>query len=169
MFTVGPTFWSLCSLVALVAAPFAMRSSKARLAGRIAVGVLMLVGGALFNAIQLAVGSDYSGFADPAHFRWVADAWEAVVPANHVLLIGLLVLFEAIVGVLILSGGRRTQLGYVGAIAFHSALWLFGWIETVYVLLMLPALILLLLAERRAAAAPAPPPAVSAPVGSATF
>ena len=58
MFTVGPIFWSLCSLVALVAAPFAMRSSKARFAGRIAVGVLMLVGGALFNAIQLAVGSD---------------------------------------------------------------------------------------------------------------
>ena len=36
---------------------------------------------------------------------------------------------------------------------FHVALWLFGWIETVYVLVMLPSLVLLLRAERRAATA----------------
>ena len=159
MFTVGPIFWSLCALVAVVAAPFAARSRRAMLAGRIAVGVLMLVGGALFNAIQLASGNDYSGFADPAHFRWVTGAWEAVVPSNHTALIGLLVLFEAAVGVLILSGGRRTELGYAGAIAFHALLWLFGWVETVYVLVMLPVLVLLLRAERRAAAVEALPQA----------
>ena len=58
--------------------------------------------------------------------------------------------FEAVVGVLILSGGRKTQLGLVGAIGFHGALWLFGWFVTIYSLIMLPVLVLLLRAERRA-------------------
>jgi hypothetical protein len=83
------------------------------------------------------------------------------------LFIGLLVAFEAILGVLIVSGGLRTQVGLIGSIGFHLALWLFGWGVTVYSFLMLPALVLLLRAEWRAAtvsaatAAPgtaAPPP-----------
>jgi hypothetical protein len=156
MFTVvGPVLWAACVLVAVIAATVAGRSRPAMVAGRISVGVLMLVGGAAFNAVQLAGGNDYSGFADPAHFSWVTDAWEAVVPPNHVVLIGLLVLFEATVGLLILSGGRWAVLGYLAAIAFHAVLWLFGWFETVYVLVMLPALALLLRAESRAAAVPA--------------
>lgn len=60
--------------------------------------------------------------------------------------------FEAVVDVLILSGGRRTQVGIVGAIAFHLAMCLFGWAVTIYALIMVPALALLLRAERRAAA-----------------
>jgi hypothetical protein len=59
----------------------------------------------------------------------VTDVWRAVVAPNQVLFIGLLVVFEATVGVLTLSGGRRTQLGYMGVIGFYFALWLFGWIE----------------------------------------
>lgn len=55
---------------------------------------------------------------------------------------------------MILSGGRRTQVGLVGAIGFHLALWLFGWGVTVYSVLMLPTLVLLLRAERRAATVP---------------
>jgi hypothetical protein len=35
-------------------------------------------------------------------------------------------------------------------IAFYLALWLFGWIETGWVLVMLPAMLLLLRAELRA-------------------
>ena len=62
------------------------------------------------------------------------------------------VVFEAVVDVLILSGGRRTQVGIVGAIAFHLAMCLFGWAVTIYALIMVPALALLLRAERRAAA-----------------
>jgi len=154
---VGPIVWTACFLAAVVAAVLAGRSRRAMAVGRIAVGLLMLVGGAAFNLVQLLLGNDYSGFADPAPFGWVTDAWEAVVPGNHVVLIGLLVLFEATVGALILSGGRRTQLGYAGAIAFHCALWLFGWFEAVYVVLMLPVLVLLLRAERRATVSPSGP------------
>ncbi len=69
---------------------------------------------------------------------------------NQLFFIGLLAVFEAIVGVLVVSGGRRTQLGYMGVIAFYLALWLFGWIETVWCIVMLPPMLLLLRAERAA-------------------
>lgn len=84
--------------------------------------VLFIVGGAPLHVISLATGSDYAGFADPAHFAWVTYAWNAVVMPNHSLFIGLLALFEATAGVLIISGGRRTQLGYLAVIAFYLAL-----------------------------------------------
>lgn len=144
-------FWTACVAAAIVAAALAHRSRRARYVGRAAVGLLMLAGGAAFNAVNLATGGGYAGFADDAHFGWVTTAWRAVVAPNQLLFIGLLVVFEAAVGVLILSGGRRTQLGYVGAIAFHLALWLFGWFVTIYALVILPPLVLLLRAERRAA------------------
>lgn len=165
MWVAGPIFWAVCWAVTVVAAVLSVRSRRAMVVGRVAVGLLMLVGGAAFNAGQLASGNDYHGFADPAHFRWVTDAWDAVVVARPGVWIGLLVLFEAIVGVLVLAGGRATRVGYVAAITFHALLWLFGWFETVYALFMLPALVLLLRAERRAAAVrPAAPPAGRPPV-----
>jgi hypothetical protein len=156
-------FWVLCIATAVVVSVLAIWRPRARYIGRVAVGVLMLLGGAAFNAVNLALG-DYAGFADQAHFAWVTSAWHAVVAPNQYLFIGLLVVSEAVVGVLILSGGRRTQLGLVGAIGFHLALWLFGWFVTIYSLIMLPALLLLLRAERRAAtvsATTAAPAAVS--------
>jgi hypothetical protein len=149
--------WLTCGLATMVAALLARRSRRARYVGRAAVGVLFLIGGALLHVINLATGVDYTGFADPAHFAWVTDAWRTVVAPNQVLFIGLLIVFEATVGVLVLTGGRRTQLGYLGVIGFYVALWLFGWFETVWCLLMLPPMLLLLRAERRTTAASAPP------------
>jgi hypothetical protein len=146
------TLWLVCAAATVVAALLANRSRRARYVGRAAVGVLFLAGGALLHAINLATGADYSGFADPAFFGWVTDAWESIVVPNHVLFIGLLVAFEATVGVLSLGGGRRTQVGYLGVIAFYSVLWLFG-PEIWWVLVALPAMLLLLRAERRTAAA----------------
>lgn len=142
--------WLVCGVATVTAAVFANRSTRARYTGRVAVGSLFVVGGALLHVINLATGADYAGFADPAHFAWVTRVWEAVVPPNHVVLIGLLAVFEAAVGVLALSGGRRTPLGYAGVIAFYAVLWLFGWIETGWVLVMLPAMVVLLVAEWRA-------------------
>ena len=66
-------------------------------------------------------GNDYSIFMDASWFPWVTETWRTIVPPN-VLLIGLLTLFEAAVGALILIGGRMTQLGLIGAIAFHLAM-----------------------------------------------
>jgi hypothetical protein len=148
--------WLACGVTTIIAAVLASRSRPARYLGRAALGVLFIIGGALLDVINLATGVDYAGFADPAHFAWVTHAWRAVVAPNQVVFIGLLVMFEATVGVLIVSGGRRTQLGYAGVIAFYLALWLFGWFETMWCLIMLPPMVLLLRAERRAATAPAP-------------
>jgi len=148
--------WLVCGAATIIAAVLAGRSRRARYLGRAAVGVLFIAGGALLHFINLATGSDYASFADPAHFAWVTHAWNVVVVPNHILLIGLLALFEATAGVLVLSGGRRTELGYLAVIAFYLALWPFGWIETVWVLIMLPAMLLLLRAERRADGRAAP-------------
>ena len=129
--------WMACGVATLVAAVLAGRSQRARYIGRAAVGVLFIVGGALLHVINLVTGADYAGFADPAHFGVGHRLLAGVVAPNQVLFIGLLLVFEATVGVLVISGGRRTQVGYVGVIAFYLALWLFGWIETVWCLFML--------------------------------
>jgi hypothetical protein len=142
--------WLVSGAATIIAAALAGRSRQARYLGRAAAGVLFIAGGALLHVINLATGGDYAGFADPAHFAWVTHAWNAVVVPNQVLFIGLLAAFEATAGVLAISGGRRTQLGYLAVIAFYLALWLFGWIETGWVLVMLPAMLLLLRAELRA-------------------
>ena len=146
------------AIPAFIADVLAGVSDRARHIGRISTGLLMLLGGAVVNAISLAVGVDYADFADDAKFGWVTEAWRAVVPPHDVLLIGLLVAFEATVGVMILSGGRLARVGLVGAIAFHVCLALFfSWFFTVYGLAMLLPLVMLLRAERRAAIAPAHP------------
>jgi hypothetical protein len=36
--------------------------------------MLFVLGGALVNASYLGSGADYAGFADTAHFAWVANA-----------------------------------------------------------------------------------------------
>ena len=148
--------WTFCGIVTATAAVLAIRSNRWRYVGRAANGVLFIIGGALVHVINLASHANYTSFADPALFGWVTQTWRSVVPPNHVVLIGLLAVFEATVGVLILSGGRRIQVGYAGVIAFYLALWLFGWIEAVWCIVMIPATLLLLVAERRAATVAAP-------------
>jgi len=148
--------WTLCGIATLTAAVLASRSKRWRYTGRVAAGVLFIIGGALVHVVNLATHVNYASFADPALFAWVTHTWRSVVPPNHVALLGLLAAFEAAAGALIISGGRRTRVGYAAVIAFYLALWLFGWIETVWCLVMIPAMVLLLLAERRAATAATP-------------
>jgi hypothetical protein len=144
--------WILCGVATVLSAVLANRSAAARYVGRAATAVLFLVGGALLHVLNLVSGANYSGFADPAHFGWVTLDWQAVVVPNPVLFDGLLAVFEAGVGVLAISGGRWSRLGYAAVIAFYLALWLFGWMETVWCLVMLPAMVLLLRAEQHARA-----------------
>jgi ABC-type uncharacterized transport system permease subunit len=148
----GAIFWGTFGVATFIACLLAGRSRRTRLVARALWGVDMLIGGALLNTVLLATGTDYSAFMDGAWFRWVTDTWRAVVAPHQVLWIGLLILFEAAAGVLILSGGRWTQFGLLATIAFHVALCVMGWGVTLYALPMLLALTLLLRAERRAAA-----------------
>jgi hypothetical protein len=139
--------WVVCGVVTIGAAFWAHRDRRARLAGRAGTGILFVIGGAMVHVYNLITDVDYTDFADPAHFAWVTDTWRSVVGPNQLLFIGLLAGFEAAVGILTILGGRRTQLGYAGVIAFYLALWLFGWIETFWVIAQLPALVFLLRAE----------------------
>jgi hypothetical protein len=159
--------WLMCSAVIVAAAVRADTSARARRVGEMAVAVLYIAAGAAVNAYYVLTGSDYADFADAAHFAFVRDTWRTVVVAHHTVWIGLLVAFELTVGLLVLSGGRRAQVGLLGAIGMHLALPVFGWIFTIWSLVMLPAFALLLRAERHATARPPATTPASAPGATA--
>lgn len=126
--------------------------------GRAALGLLFIVFGAVVNAIYLAMDNGYyDEFADASPFRFVRDTWQTLVLPHQGVFIGLLIVFEATAGVLILSGGRRTQAGLLGLIGFHVGQLAFGGVLWPWALVMLVALVLLLRAERRPAGRPATP------------
>ncbi|BAK36086.1 hypothetical protein MLP_30720 [Microlunatus phosphovorus NM-1] len=75
-------FWSVCVVVAVAAPVLASRSRLARYAGRAAVGLLMLLGGALFNAVNLATGGDYARL-----FGWFVTVYVLVIVPPLVLLL----------------------------------------------------------------------------------
>ena len=144
-----PVIWVSCAVVIVAAAVRARGSRRAARIGRCAVAVLFLGAGALVNAIFLATGDDYAKFADRAYIRLVGDTWRDFVVPNHHLFISLLIAFETVVGVLMIAGGRRAQLGLVAAIAFHVALLSFGWGFYLWSIPMIAAFSLLLRAERQ--------------------
>lgn len=152
--------WVVLGATTFVAALRAGRSSQARMVGRVALFLLFVLAGALVNAFYLATGVDYADFADLSYLPFVTATWRAVVAPNQGLFIGLLVVFEAVAGTLILLGGRKTQVGLVAVIGFHVALLSFGWMFFIWSIPMLIALVLLLRAERSALA--------SAPEGERT-
>jgi hypothetical protein len=147
--------WLVLGVATFVAALRAGKSRRAMYLGRAALGVLFIAFGAVVNAIYLAMGSDYyAHFADASPFWFVRDTWHSLVLPNQVLFIGLLIIFELTVGVLILSGGRRTQVGLLGLIGFHIGQLAFGGVLWPWAMVMLVALALLLRAERRQSTGP---------------
>jgi hypothetical protein len=71
-----------------------------------------------------------------------------VVP-NHTLFIGLLVVFEALAGILVLFPGRPRQLALLALIGFNAAVVSFSWFFVFWSTPVVVALGLLLRAERR--------------------
>src|SRR6266508_2771758 len=145
-------FWSVTEVVIFIAAVWAWWSRRAMYVGRVAVATLFLAGGALFNTLTFATGGDYAGFADGSYLPFVTDTWRSVVAPNQHIFIPLLIAFEVAVGVLVLTGRRRTQLALAGAIGFHIGLMFFGWEYYPFSIAMIVAFALLLRAERRYAA-----------------
>jgi hypothetical protein len=147
--------WLVLGVTACVAAVRAGTNRKAMYVGRMAVGVLFIVFGAAVNAVYLGMDNGYyDHFADPSPFAFVEDTWRSLVLPHQGLFITLLIVFEAVMGVLVLSGGRWTQAGLVGLIAFHVGQLPFGGVLWPWAAVMIVTLSLLLRAERHPAPAP---------------
>lgn len=149
--------WLVFGAIVLAAACRADASPRARRIGEMAFAALFIGAGALVNTYYLLTGYNFADFADGAHFAFVRDTWRSVVAPHAPVWIGLLIAFEAAVGLLVLSGGRRAQIGLVAVIGMHLALPVFGWITTAWALVMLVAFGLLLRAEVHASARPRTP------------
>jgi hypothetical protein len=141
-------FWAIIEAVIFVAALWAWSSPRALRVGLIAVAALFLAGGALFNTLTLLTG-DYSSFADESYLPFVKNTWRSVVAPHQYVFIPLLIAFEAAVGVLVLTGPRRAQLGLALAIAFHVGLMFFGWVFWPFAIAMILAFALLIRAQRK--------------------
>jgi hypothetical protein len=141
--------WLILGGATFVAALRARNSRRAMYLARVALGVLFIAFGAAVNAIYLAIGNDYyTDFADASPFPFIRDTWHSLVLPNQGLFITLLIVFEATAGVLVLIGGRRTQVGLLGLIGFHMGQLAFGGVLWPWATVMLVALVLLLRAER---------------------
>jgi hypothetical protein len=145
-----PIIWVSCAIAIITAAVRARRHPRALRTGRIAVAVLYVGAGAAVNALLLLRGEDYAEFAAGSPIAFVRDTWRALVVPNHELFISALICFELVVGLLALAGGRRTQVAYLSAIAFHVALLSFGWGFWMWSVPMIAALSSLLRYERMA-------------------
>lgn len=142
--------WLVLGATVVVASLRADRSERARFVARVALGVLFLVFGAVVNAVYLVTDWDsFAAFGEMSQFAFVRETWASLVVPNTGFFIGLLILGEATAGILVLSGGRRLEVGLALLLAFHVGLLFFGWWLWLYAVPMLGALALLLRAQRR--------------------
>jgi len=150
--------WAVLGLMIVGGALLAHRS---RTAYRVAIGALALLflpAGALVHVWNLATEVTYSGFADASWSSFVTDTWESLVVPNDGIFIGLLIAFEAGVGVLVLIPGRPRRTALILIAAFHVALVSFAWVFLVWVVPMLTAVVLLLRVQRQELRIEAPGP-----------
>ena len=114
--------------------------------GRRIVGGFYLVMGGVHLGVVSADAQDYRGFADHSLFEFVRDGWTSIVMAHPAVWGLLLMAGEITLGTLLLVGGRAARLGWIGVIAFHLLLLLFGFWAWTYAV---PALAVLLWLARR--------------------
>jgi hypothetical protein len=141
--------WGVLGVTVVVSAGMVNRKERALRWGVAALALLFVPAGALVNAAYLMAGRDYSGFADASWSSFVTDTWESLVVPHHHLFIGVLVVFELVVGVLVLVPGLLRRVALAAMIAFHVALLAFGWALAVWTVPMVWALGRLLRAEVR--------------------
>jgi hypothetical protein len=146
----GPVWLSVGAFV-FVCSLRAGRSVRALRWGLRGVCLLWLVAGAGVNAGILVSGSTYSGFADGADVAFVRETWESLVVPNHTWFIGLLIVFEATAGLLVLVPGLPRRLALMALIGFNLAVVSFSWFYVFWSVPMVVALGLLLRADRRSA------------------
>ena len=141
--------WAVLGLIVVVGALLAHRSRRAYRVALWALALLYLPAGAAVHAWYLATDVSYSGFTDLSWSPFVTETWESLVVPHDWIFIGLLIAFEATVGILVLLPGRPRRIALVLIAAFHVALVSFGWVFLVWVVPMVAALVLLLREEGR--------------------
>lgn len=100
-------------------------AGRARRTRRFVGGFYLTMAG--INAgIVFADPHSYQHFADGAYLDFVTDQWNDIVMANPSFWGLLLAAGEILLGVLLLSDGPGARIGWVGVIAFHGLLMLFG-------------------------------------------
>jgi len=143
-----PVTWATLGTVVVVCALRSRRSDRAFGIGIGAVSVLWVLGGAAANAAMLADGSTYTGFADGSPIAFVRDTWESLVVPHHHFFIGLLIVGEALAGLLVLVRGRVREFDLLALVAFNATLVVFGWGFVIWAAPLVLALLLLRRAAR---------------------
>jgi hypothetical protein len=101
------------------------RATRARRIRRVVGGFYLAMGG--INAgIVFADPQTYAHFADGAQLDFVNQQWHAVVMSNPSFWGLCLAVGELVLGTLLLIGGPAARVGWVGVVAFHALLMLFG-------------------------------------------
>lgn len=147
--------WLVLGAITLGAALRAGSSARAMYVARVALFLLMVPFGAAVNASYLRSGSAYyEDFADASQFAFVRDTWQSLVVPNQGFFITLLILAEAVAGVLVAVGGRWMRWALVALIGFHVGQLVFGWFMWPWAVVMTGAFALLIRAQQRT---PTPP------------
>ena len=94
---------------------------------RRAVGCFFLFTGGVHLGMVAADVEVYRHFADGSMLPFVREGWTDVFMAHAVLWALLVMAGELAMGLLLLRGGAAAKVGWVGVIAFHVGLMLFGW------------------------------------------
>lgn len=113
---------------------------------RRAVGCFFLFTGGVHLGMVAADVEIYRHFADGSMLPFVREAWDDVFMAHAVLWALLVMTGEIAMGLLLLRGGAAAKVGWVGVIAFHVCLLLFGWGFWAW---SVPALVFLVWVARR--------------------
>ena len=94
---------------------------------RLVLAVMFFLGAAA-NAIMLLTAPDiYEGFADLSFLRFYRTLWRGLVLPRLGLFLALVIIFEIMVGVLLLSSGPYAHLGLILAAAYTAFLVPFWW------------------------------------------
>ena len=123
-----------------------------RTLGRKLVGGLFLVTAGVHVGLVSADTQVYRHFADGGLFPFVREGWQDIVMANPAFWGLMLAAGELVIGTLLMVGGRAARWGWVGAIAFHVLLMVFGFGFWLWSVPALVVLVVLALHDR-----PAPP------------
>ena len=94
--------------------------------GRHLVGGFFLTTAGINVGIVVADPETYRHFADGAYLDFVRRLWDDVVMVHPSFWGLLLAAGELVLGWLLLASGRAARVGWVGVIAFHLLLMMFG-------------------------------------------